>query len=96
MGLWPFGTDAIWACASPQQSTNPLRRRYCGARSTAGHHKAGVNLGILHWHPESVALAKMPEAERRRIAVELWTKAAEADVPEARDCLRQAQDVWKA
>jgi len=56
----------------------------------------GVNLGILHWHPESVALAKMPEAERRRIAVELWTKAAEADVPEARDCLRQAQDVWKA
>lgn len=62
----------------------------------AGHHKAGVNLGILHWHPESVALAKMPEAERRRVAVELWTKAAEADVSEARDCLRQAQDVWKA
>ena len=61
----------------------------------AGHHRAAVNLGILHWHPESLALASMPEEDRRKIAVELWKKAAENDVPEARDCLKQAQDVWE-
>jgi len=55
--------------------------------------KAAVNLGILHWHPESAHLAKMPEADRRRIAIELWEAAADT-VPEARDCLRQARDVW--
>ena len=32
----------------------------------AGHFKAAVNLGILHWEPQSLALLKMPEEDRRR------------------------------
>jgi len=60
----------------------------------AGHFKAAVNLGILHWEPQSLALLKMPEEDRRAIAIECWELAADAGVPEARDCLKQARDVW--
>ena len=60
-----------------------------------GSYKAAVNLGILHWYPESVALSKMPEKERRDIAIKLWEEAAEeGGLFEARDCLRQAKDAW--
>ena len=59
-----------------------------------GHLKAAVNLGILHWEPQSLALLKMPEEDRRAVAIECWELAAEAGVQEARDCLRQAQSVW--
>ena len=53
-----------------------------------------VRTGILHWEPQSLALLKMPEEDRRAIAIECWELAADAGVPEARDCLKQARDVW--
>ena len=48
----------------------------------------------MHWEPQSLALLKMPEEDRRAIAIECWELAADAGVPEARDCLKQARDVW--
>ena len=41
-----------------------------------------------------MALLKMPEEDRRAIAIECWELAADAGVPEARGCLKQARDVW--
>ena len=56
--------------------------------------RVDVRAGILHWEPQSLALLKMPEEDRRAIAIECWELAADAGVPEARDCLKQARDVW--